>query len=184
MTRQRTAAIATAAFLGAAMLLASGLLSTETDGSGLYGSLPAWPDGGTPTECVLREGYTDSQTMGLFVPGYDGGAAYALVRVCVEATDGGEGEEVLPTEYAALPYVYAESQAVTPYTPGPVLEVWVQGHSGAPWACACAADETCTVAGQPAPLGVTLRPGTWAGACVRKPCSEFAGMTSWPEACP
>lgn len=184
MTRDQIRNGAVAAFLGASALLAYGILSATGDGTGLYGELTP-PDAPTPTVCVYREGYTDPATLGLWVPDYSGGPAYALVQVCVdeEALDG-EGEEpLLPAEYAALPPI---TTPPTDYVPGEAhMKVWVQGHPDAPFACACSSGSACNVAGRRAPNGLTLAAGTWTGeGCVPKPCVEWAGISSWPSSCP
>lgn len=184
MTREQLRNGAVAAFVGASALLAYGLLSATGDGSGLYGELTP-PDAPTPTVCVYREGYTDPATLGLWVPDYSGGSAYALVQVCVdEDALEDEGEEpLLPAEYAALP---PDPTPPTPYVPGEAhMKVWVQGHPDAPFACACSSGSQCSQDGVEAPLGLTLRAGSWAGeGCVPKPCVEWAGISSWPSQCP
>lgn len=184
MTREQIRNGAIAAFLGASALLAIGILTADGDGSGLYGELTPDPDA-TPTVCVYREGYTDPATLGLWVPDYSGGSAYALVQVCVdEETLNGEDEEpLLPEEYAALP---PNPIPPTDYVEGEAhMKVWVQGHPDAPFACACSTGADCTWRDSDAPLGLTFGPGTWSGAgCHRKVCLEFAGISSWPSACP
>lgn len=184
MTRDQIRNGAIAAFLGASALLAYGVLTADGDGSGLYGELTPDPDA-TPTVCVYREGYTDPATLGLWVPDYSGGPAYALVQVCVdEEVLDGEGEEpLLPPEYAALP---PNPIPPTDYVEGEAhMKVWVQGHPDAPFACACSSGSQCSQDDAEAPLGLTLRAGSWVGeGCVPKPCVEWAGISSWPAQCP
>lgn len=182
--RQKLAAGATALFLAAGTALYMGTLTATGDGTGLYGEV-VLTDVPTPTTCVYREGYADPATLGLWVPGYGGSDAYAMVRVCVDeaALDGEDEEPLLPEEYAALPS--QDTLPPEPYVSGPDIKVWVQGHTAAPFACACSSGPACTWNGIPDVYGFTLGAGTWAGAdCVPKPCSEWSGMTSWPAACP
>lgn len=182
--RQKLAAGATSLFLLAGAALYMGSLTATGDGSGLYGEVTL-ADVPTPTVCVYREGYAEASTLALWVPGYVGGDAYALVRVCVdEATLDGEAEEpLLPPEYAAMPS--QDTRPPEPYVAGqPDIQVWVQGHPSAPFACACAASAACLWHGNPGAYGFTLSPGSWSGTCVAKPCSEWSGISSWPSQCP
>ena len=183
--RQKLAAGATSLFLFAGAALYMGSLTATGDGTGLYGEV-VLEDVPTPTVCVYREGYAEAATLALWVPGYIGGDAYALVRVCVdEAALEDEAEEpLLPPEYAALPG--QDTIPPEPYVAGqPDIQVWVQGHPAAPWACACSAGPACAWNGIPDVYGFTLSPETWAGAdCLPKPCSEWSGTSSWPAQCP
>lgn len=181
--RQKLTAGATALFLAASGALYLGTLSTAGDGTGQYGEVTLTDT--APTTCVYREGYTDADTLGLWVPGYSGDSAYAMVRVCVdeEALDGEDEEPLLPPEYAALPG--QDTVPPEPYVGGPDIQVWVQGHPDVPFACACASGPDCSWNGRTEVYGLTFGPGSWGGAdCVPKPCSEWAGISSWPAQCP
>ena len=183
--RQKLAAGATSLFLLAGAALYMGTLTATGDGTGLYGEVTL-DDVPTPTTCVYREGYAAPATLGLWVPDYVGGDAYAMVRVCVdeEALEDEAEEPLLPPEYAALP----GQDTIPPeaYVDGPNIQIWVQGHENAPFACACSAGPACTWRGTRTGIyGLTFSPGTWTGEdCHRKPCSEWAGLTSWPSQCP
>jgi len=183
--RQKLTAGATSLFLLAGAALYMGSLTATGDGSGLYGEV-VLEDVPTPTTCVYREGYAQASTLALWVPGYVGDDAYALVRVCVDedALEDEAEEPLLPPEYAALPG--QDTIPPEPYVAGqPNIQVWVQGHPDAPWACACAAGPDCDWRTWSGLLGVTFSPGSWSGTqCHRKPCSEWAGYTSWPSQCP
>ena len=184
-TRKKITAGATALFLAAGAALYMGTLTSTGDGTGLYGEV-VLDDVPTPTTCVYREGYAQASTLALWVPGYVGGDAYALVRVCVseEALEDEEEEPLLPPEYAALPS--QDTIPPEPYAPGePHIQVWVQGHPEAPWACSCTAEPPCLWRDRPNRYGRTFDPGSWSGeGCYRKPCSEWSGYSSWPDACP
>jgi hypothetical protein len=116
----------------------------------------------------------------------DGGQAYAFVDHACAAVDAGDE---LPAGVVAT----AESALVSVPYPGPdagALAFYVQGDPRAQFACACSpgADSGCLEPAddggtRPARLGLTLQPG-WSGACVRKPCTEQLGISSWPEVCP
>lgn len=114
--------------------------------------------------------------------GLDGGGVQRYVRARVCALDVDGGRDPGPLGVPGLDIVYDDAE-VLPCAPGDaVLEAWVQGVPGAPWACACSPGPGCLVDGGAAPLGVTL--ATWSGACVPKPCVERAGVSSWPAECP
>lgn len=126
--------------------------------------------------------------------GVDAGAqTYATGVICALPVDGGEdpGGRVIPGAIV----VWGEPEGVGCDAGAPVLEMWLQGHPSAPWACACSSGASCqwrpplypSGLGDlaPAPLGVTLPAGSWSGAgCVRKSCVELAGVSSWSASCP
>jgi hypothetical protein len=116
-------------------------------------------------------------------------SVYVRSKVCAVplVIDGGgsdPGQYVVPG--LVVTYDDDTTQPCDPATDA-ALEAWTQDAvGGAPWPGACAADATCVVdGGAPAPLGITLAPGTFAGpGCVLKPLVELSGISSWPAACP
>lgn len=118
---------------------------------------------------------------------------YSIGQVCGLPLDGGQdpGNYGVPGAIVVL----GEPDGVACNAGAPLLELWLQGNPDAPWACACSSGSGCQW--RPplypsglgdltsAPLGVTLASGSWSGAgCIRKPCQELAGVSSWPGACP
>lgn len=145
-------------------------------------------DGGAPadTDCLWTTALATPDTLALFGLRADAGQQYALVRVCASPVADAGDRPALPAGMFPL----SATEAEEPYDGGqPQLEAWLASDPAAPFACACApADAGCLVPSddggtQLAPLGVTLQPG-WSGACARKPCVEFAGVSSWPDSCP
>ncbi len=80
---------------------------------------------------------------------------------------------------------------------GPVTTTSLQAGADTPdvFRCACRMDAGLCVIDNPdggatpigAPRGRTLKPGEWGVAgpgCLRKPCVELAGHSSWPPECP
>jgi hypothetical protein len=71
----------------------------------------------------------------------------------------------------------------------PAVTIALQGDADATFACACnpgvgTCNQTVDGVTGPAPLGVTLSPGTFSGAaCQAKACVELAGASSWPNSC-
>lgn len=182
MTRLRLAAAAVVA--AAAALLASGALTPSvTGGTSSVDTVTGLAlDAGA--ECVYRSGLASPAALAAWFPGWDGGSAYAVMRVCAnaEAVDEDAGVQ-LPEGYEALP---DGDERVEAWDGGAQLRVWLQGQPDAPYLCACAKDAACLRAdGTPAPVGVTLGSGQWQGAgCLPKSCVEFAGVSSWPKECP
>lgn len=139
------------------------------------------------TDCLWATALATPGALGVFGLQADAGQQYARVRVCAPPDpDAGDGP-ALPAGMFPLTTTETEEQ----FDGGqPALEAWLASDPGANFACACSPglDAGCLVPSddggtQPAPVGVTLQPG-WSGSCARKPCTEFAGITSWPDSCP
>jgi hypothetical protein len=180
MNRLRIAAAAVVA--ATAALLASGVLKPSAPG--VVDAVPGYElDAGA--ECIYRSGLATAEVVGQWLPGWDGGASYAVVRVCANPAQNEDGGvQPLPPGYDLLPDY--EERGPEAYDGGPQLRVWLQGDVAAPYLCACAKDATCLRNdGSPAAQGVTLGHGQWQGAgCLPKSCVEFAGVSSWPKECP
>lgn len=187
---QRGAALAgaTAAALVALFAITGGQQSPGPEASVGHVSTGLAPAGSVATDFVALLGGDVLALMHL-----DAGApVYSVGTICALPIDGGEdpGGSAIPGAVV----VWGEPDGRGCDAGAPVLEMWIQGHPDAPWACACAASSACLWTpplyprgrgdAGPAPYGVTLAAGVWSGACVRKPCTELSGMSSWPAACP
>lgn len=190
MNRAQTLAGATIAALTVLLAVAGGIQSPG----------PEAPQGHVISEATAPDGawlvdftaLLDGSVLQLM--GFDGGPPiYATGNICALELDGG----IDPGNYG-LPgaiVIYGEPTGAHCPNTQPVLELWLQGSPNAPFECACSSGTSC--AWRPptpfggrgdlttAPLGATLGSGVWVGSgCVRKPCTEMAGVSSWPSACP
>lgn len=180
----RLRAGAAAAVVAIATGIALGTL-TAAPGSTSTHLIVGWGDAGAPrgTECIWATGTATKEAIAQLPPLSSSTTRYARTRVCTPPSDAGEPS--LPPGMDVL----RATESVEPFDGGqPRLEIWLQGDPAAPWLCACSTGSECSVplldgGTGPAPTGITLR--QWSGAgCVTKPCIQWAGISSWPSACP
>ena len=184
----------------AAWLRVQGNTPTVVGGTQLRfgGTVPA----GTPCmRCSIYLEDEDITALGLSPQNplfTQGGGRYAVMQIC--------GPAVATPTYNAPAWLrdLVETCNTTPFTAPSTYPKAVIAHRtdstaqavATGFACACSTGTNCTwqapklpdgttPAPGPAPLGVTLAPGSWSGAgCSLKTCVEKAGFSSWPDSCP
>lgn len=186
---------AAAAFMALAIGIAYGTLTTGPEASA--GHIVIRQDGGIPAGAmaVWVTALGDASVMARF--GVDAGgasSAYFRGRVCALPQDAGAfadgGEAAIdpgPNLLPGLTIVYDDATVLPCASTDPDFEGWMQGRADAPFPAACAIDATCLQPdGGPAPLHVTLNPGSYVPGpgCMPKAAVELAGISSWPSVCP
>lgn len=174
---------------GGAFLLAQGAYTPSEAYAGHvvvgWGDAGAPPPGAVLVKATARASDATVAAFGVGPSPDDAGFSYWRVYVCAAPlADGGDpGPSFLP----GATIVYDDDQVDACPAGAPQLEAWRQDRADAPFACACAQqDAGCFLAdGGPAPLGITLQPGSFEPSqwCLPKACVELAGSSSWRWEC-
>lgn len=124
--------------------------------------------------------------------GLDAGAQYSVGSICALPLDGGDdpGKTAIPGAII----VWSDPTEVLCGEGWPAVDLYLASDPAPPWVCACSSGLDCdfqqednfgNVSTVSAPRGITMNEGRWAGdGCIRKPCFELAGVSTWPAACP